>query len=320
MRCRTCRFVDSGGKENVYWYCCQCNDGPNPAWNPSCINCGHRDSSSGPEFSSLGYFESSRFNTEIETRHIRAKEVRMVEIPSLSLASTKLDDQMPLGETRAGHLEAKVAESQEERLDEKRVVDADTSFFSSSSTQKGRIIQSIPDASTNEESEQSSHCEQESDEEERDGTKTEPSESEMELGIGQIVRTYLRGRVRSLVRHIFLNGLHLAFDRNTGIIKCVSGEEQAERISGLSDQRRGVGSASNQRSNQDSKRHRDNQNRDEEDDSENDQNRNRPMKKAKMREDPEVPRLACLFFKRNPHQCKHDSCNGPGYTTMHHLK
>lgn len=61
-------------------------------------------------------------------------------------------------------------------------------------------------------------------------------------------------------------------------------------------------------------------NSDEHEGSDNEDNEAPKPKKAKS-EETEVKRLACPFFKRNPHRYKDQSkCVGPGWTTVHRLK
>lgn len=46
-----------------------------------------------------------------------------------------------------------------------------------------------------------------------------------------------------------------------------------------------------------------------------------PMAKKVKAEETEIKRLACPFFKRDPHRYKDQSkCVGPGWTTVHRLK
>lgn len=61
-------------------------------------------------------------------------------------------------------------------------------------------------------------------------------------------------------------------------------------------------------------------NTDENEESDNEENEAPKPKKAKS-EEVEVKRLACPFFKRNPHRYKDQSkCVGPGWVTVHRLK
>lgn len=58
----------------------------------------------------------------------------------------------------------------------------------------------------------------------------------------------------------------------------------------------------------------------EDDSSDNEENEGPKTKKAKT-EEAEVKRLACPFFKRDPHRYQHQGkCVGPGWTTVHRLK
>ncbi|KAF2263686.1 hypothetical protein CC78DRAFT_268171 [Lojkania enalia] len=307
---RTRVWGEKSGSTTHIWYCCYCGDGPIGLWIPSCPLCGHKRCGGTILHNELAPTVSlgPQYSRNLIAAPTTISEIGAVHDPKRSSLSQDFKASFSSlpgnGKKRTSVPDANKTSNS-----------IDRSFNSGHYTPLSNIL---PD----EEDELMKRGDSADDE--------EPSDPECEYGTPQgsefspVGYTGIELLIRKRANHLacrISNLLQFIIDPEAGIIRCTSGTR-----AGSSTPKAGGGCSTKKASSvQHSKwgakpSQRRKATTERESDQDDEQEERRLFKKRKIPVETNIPRLACIFWKRKRQKCRHRSCAGPGWSTIHHLR
>lgn len=315
MPCSNCSTEFSSKTGLSAWFCCQCRDGPIANWNPTCPSCGHPTSVLGTGFPPVAASNSNWTEVQVQRAQSQTFSVAPHKGPSVG---HRLSDQPLTDVARKG---LGTLESAEVHVpNSKYNIGVDSNLAPHfASTERSRKFDGLhSDDSASRSSDGTSNSVLKIGDSSSDITESNTDDMEHTSSEEWQTQLYLQEKLQNAVTQTW-NRLHLVFDLKAAVIRCAAGGNDPQSAS--DGHRSRVASLNrHQGTNSSSRRRRTDQDQDEENDNHDDGNEDQPPRRKRPRSEIEAPRLACLFFKRNPQRCRSRCCAGPGYRNIYHLK